>query len=537
MDKNQKYNFGANILENLTTGMYKDSKIIFREYIQNACDAIDKAVALGILENCDEGEIQISIKDKERKIIIEDNGTGIEVEKFRETLANIADSSKKLSVDRGFRGIGRLAGLAYCEKLIFTTSFKGETAKSIMICNAKLMRNMLNENANGNRHTALEILQAINSFRVENNEKINSHYFKVEIVNINAENEELLDRDKVHSYLEFVAPVAYDSNFYPCQEIYRFVNKKNYKLKEYNIYLIYNSSDAVQIFKPYKMEYDIQKNNKDKIHDLEFKEIISSNGNIIAWLWFGRSDFKGAIPKSVNMRAMRIRAANIQIGDENITKQFFNEDRFANYIIGEIHILSPELIPNSQRDYFNENPVRIEFEKEIKKIAVDLAKIAHKGSEINSSIQTLSKMENCRIEIERKREQSLFINKQDEIENEENLSSHKKKADIALKKINKLMDRAQTDDVDKIVSEIAKSRLEEYQKKTKKQDLKKIANNKNIKVKRNHNEIIRRTDKLSAYDKKTRKIIEKIFTVIKNELSADKNLTEKLIKAIEDELK
>lgn len=264
MDKNQKYNFGANILENLTTGMYKDSKIIFREYIQNACDAIDKAVELGILKNCGEGEIQISIKDKERKIIIEDNGTGIETEKFRETLANIANSSKKISVDRGFRGIGRLAGLAYCEKLIFTTSFKGEIAKSVMTCNAKLMRSMLNENANGNKHTALEILQAINSFKVENDEKIDSHYFKVEIININTENEELLDRNKVHSYLEFVAPVAYDSNFYPCQEIYRFVNEKNYELKEYNIYVIYNSSDAVQVFKPYKMEYDIQKTIKIK---------------------------------------------------------------------------------------------------------------------------------------------------------------------------------------------------------------------------------------------------------------------------------
>ena len=35
------YVFGANILENLTTGMYQDSRVIYREYIQNACDQID----------------------------------------------------------------------------------------------------------------------------------------------------------------------------------------------------------------------------------------------------------------------------------------------------------------------------------------------------------------------------------------------------------------------------------------------------------------------------------------------------------------
>lgn len=45
------YVFGANILENLTTGMYKTSQIIFREYVQNSCDAIDKAIAMGILSS------------------------------------------------------------------------------------------------------------------------------------------------------------------------------------------------------------------------------------------------------------------------------------------------------------------------------------------------------------------------------------------------------------------------------------------------------------------------------------------------------
>ena len=46
-----EYVFGANILENLTTGMYKDSKVSYREYIQNACDQIDKAVEQGILSS------------------------------------------------------------------------------------------------------------------------------------------------------------------------------------------------------------------------------------------------------------------------------------------------------------------------------------------------------------------------------------------------------------------------------------------------------------------------------------------------------
>ena len=52
------YVFGANILENLTTGMYQDSKVIYREYIQNSCDQIDRAVKDGILKP-KEGQIKI----------------------------------------------------------------------------------------------------------------------------------------------------------------------------------------------------------------------------------------------------------------------------------------------------------------------------------------------------------------------------------------------------------------------------------------------------------------------------------------------
>jgi molecular chaperone HtpG len=56
-----KVNIGVNILETLTTGMYRDAKVIFREYIQNSCDQIDEAVASGILAPND-GTIEIWIK-------------------------------------------------------------------------------------------------------------------------------------------------------------------------------------------------------------------------------------------------------------------------------------------------------------------------------------------------------------------------------------------------------------------------------------------------------------------------------------------
>ena len=36
---------GKDVIESLTLGMYEDCRFIYREYIQNSADQVDKAVA------------------------------------------------------------------------------------------------------------------------------------------------------------------------------------------------------------------------------------------------------------------------------------------------------------------------------------------------------------------------------------------------------------------------------------------------------------------------------------------------------------
>ena len=43
-------NFGVNIVEIVTHGLYPNSLDTLREYIQNSCDAIGDAINAGILE-------------------------------------------------------------------------------------------------------------------------------------------------------------------------------------------------------------------------------------------------------------------------------------------------------------------------------------------------------------------------------------------------------------------------------------------------------------------------------------------------------
>ncbi len=115
MENGFKPRIGKNVIETLTSGMYADSMYIFREYIQNAADQIDVAVEEGILKSKDDGIIEITIDSEDRRIIIKDNATGISENSVLQFLGDVANSAKDGEKRKGFRGIGRLGGLGYCE--------------------------------------------------------------------------------------------------------------------------------------------------------------------------------------------------------------------------------------------------------------------------------------------------------------------------------------------------------------------------------------------------------------------------------------
>ena len=94
---------GKFLLEILTKGMYSNPMHIYREYIQNSSDSIDKAIEAGILQTT-EAEIHIFIDDKERNIVIRDNGLGIPLNIAKVKLMNVGASDKDGVTERGFRG-------------------------------------------------------------------------------------------------------------------------------------------------------------------------------------------------------------------------------------------------------------------------------------------------------------------------------------------------------------------------------------------------------------------------------------------------
>ena len=166
---------GKNLLESVTRSMYKDSKCVYREYIQNAADQIDTARKLR--PDLDYN-VYVTIEQQLKRITIEDNATGVRADSVRALLIDVACSEKVRGVNKGFRGIGRLGGLAYCKTLKFETSYFDEDIVSIVTWDAVRLTQILDDNNDDSE--VGEVIDSITQITVKKDDSYkDKHYFKV----------------------------------------------------------------------------------------------------------------------------------------------------------------------------------------------------------------------------------------------------------------------------------------------------------------------------------------------------------------------
>lgn len=403
---------GKNVIESLTTGMYENPLFVYREYIQNAADAVDHAVKSGVLQKGEEA-ISVRIDNERQEIIIEDNAIGIESAKAFSILRNIAKSTKQKGIDKGFRGIGRLGGLAYCQKLTFETSCKGEDVKSIVTWDAEKLQNLINDTED--KSSGEEVVKEVTSFDSKKEDK-DEHYFKVVMEDVNLG--DLLNIDEVTNYLQMVAPIDINSSFLYKKEIQKYMNEHHLSVDTYNIYI-----NGDQIFKPYNSKiYSFDKAGNKKtagnVYQVNYFNRKSASGEPLFWGWFSMTSLEGQIPSANLARGIRLRSANIQIGDSEICKKFFtstSDQRFSFYFFGELHALNSKLIPNSRRDYFEDNDICKEFENAVKEEFLKLKKYCYEVSNLKSCYKKISSTEKIRKEIEEK-DKKGFTNKEEQEE-------------------------------------------------------------------------------------------------------------------------
>lgn len=341
---------GKYTLESLTNGMYSSPLDLYREYIQNAVDSIDDAVSLGLI-TAKEARIDVTINTDQASLSVRDNGCGICVKQAERTLIDIGNSKKNRVSSRGFRGIGRLAGLGYCNRLTFVTSAKGENQKTTISFDANKLRQLLVPGMNQD-DSIYDVIDAVVTKGVQP-EKATEHYFEVVLHGIDAQNN-LLACDTIRDYLRQNAPLPFSPDFTWGSTISEKLKMNGFVIPEYSIFLCFNGSWE-QLYKPYRdtIVSDRIKRLNDNIRDIEVR-VLGDPQSPLAILWYASTNFYGTVIDS-SIKGLRIRQGNILIGDNSTCSKMFKEERFNGWVIGEIHAMSNGLIANSRRDNFEQN--------------------------------------------------------------------------------------------------------------------------------------------------------------------------------------
>lgn len=368
---------GKHTLESLTTWMYADPFVVYREYIQNAADSIDGAIECGVLKR-EDNYIDVRIAPFENKIIIEDNGVGIIADEAEKTLISIGNSKKASDNSRGFRGIGRLAGLGYCAKLIFETSAYGENEGARVTIDAQKLAERLSLDEKDDI-SAKEVLEQIYSFE-KYKEKEKKHYFKVTMEGVDQDSH-LCVRSSVYDYLSQNVPVPYDNEKFAWgQEVKNRLKADGYIIPEYNINLTC-SGETTPVVKPLTDYFSLDKsgNTIDKIRNIRSVQFINEEGVVSAYGWIADTSYLGSIYDK-RIKGLRIRKGNILIGDEQTLNVAFKDARFNGWSIGEIFVIDPKLIPNARRDNFEKTPAYFIFMEQIRNMAAGITKEIRKAS-------------------------------------------------------------------------------------------------------------------------------------------------------------
>ena len=372
---------GRQVLDIITSGMYDNPLMILREFIQNSADSIDEKYKGKTQKN---GFITINIDGKNRSITITDNGCGIRKKLAVNRLIDIGHSHKEGGIRRGFRGIGRLGALAYANSIRFETRSSSNEPISVVEWDGVKLREIA-KNKNKTNLTLEECVGDVIKIATKKASKDDlPNFFRVHILKINPfHKDELMNVIKVRNYLKQVAPV-------PMREEFAFSIRINDHLSEVEDYRSYNIFvNDVQLFRPFCLEYPINKKNTEKIKDINIFDFKNRDGDKIALGWYAKTNCLATIPKNTLVRGIRIRKGNIEVGDEYYLQDYFTEARFASWHIGEIHIVSSKIKENARRDGFEQSS---EFELLLEKCSVlcrHLSNMCRASSKERSTIQSI----------------------------------------------------------------------------------------------------------------------------------------------------
>jgi molecular chaperone HtpG len=367
---------GGELLRLLTAGMYDNPLVVYREYVQNSADSI-------AAQGANAGSVRITIDPGRSRITILDDGTGLASSEAVHRLTDLGCSPKDLSIDRGFRGIGRLSGLAFAEELHFTTRARAEDPPIRVSWNARALRET--DLARVDATTAIQ--RATTAHHLSKGEWPD-RFFQVTIDRVNRHAAStLLNVDTVRNYVSEVCPVPMASGFPLAAEIRSF-------LSSYTDYLVLDiriNDDQSPVERPFADSIQLSDNFGAPFETLETRVIPRPDGDHpAAVLWLAHTPYAGSIPRRLGVRGLRARFGNMQIGTDRIFEHHFQESRFNGWCVGETHILDSRIVPNGRRDYFEPGPHLRNLENHVGAVAHQLSSQCRRASSQRNKVRNIN---------------------------------------------------------------------------------------------------------------------------------------------------
>jgi molecular chaperone HtpG len=365
-----KIKMSVRLLETITSALYDDPIILFREYVQNSVDAYNAAISADIDNIMKNFFIDINVDTTKRRITITDNGYGIPDELFMEKMASIGNDTKSKIPDQiGFRGIGRLSAFPYCKNLTFFNKPKDSKIVMRFSWDGTKFEELLNHESGTDLTKAIgKISKRLDDIPAA---KLDEHYFKVIIDEYDEELALFINSGKFKNSLCTMLPLKYHPDFKGQIEI-----KKAYKdlmgdtLDKFSFDIVYNGE---KLYKPYSDDNILDSD----IIFLDFKYKEKSKDmpkEPIGLLWF-TFNHKIVANKNIPYSGILVRSKNILMGDNNALAMAMFRNKTDDYIttyreltqsiqglFGELLINSPDrLKDNTRRDWFEINAASIEL--------------------------------------------------------------------------------------------------------------------------------------------------------------------------------
>jgi molecular chaperone HtpG len=355
--------------------MYGESENALREYVQNAFDSLRSAMQLKMID-AETARIDVILSEKDQISII-DNGVGIAVPAVFRTLTSVGASKKDRQKQAGFRGIGRLAGIAFCDTLTFRTKAIDEELESILSFDCKKLRKGMNDGSS----QLVELLASSVTHSSRATASKSSHYMEVTLLGLANAPDIFRDIDELREYLSETSPVEFNPEWSEAKTILEAAKHSKWTLETVRLYLGSSASTLTPVYKLYKGSYPLAGNKSQDIVKLEF----FTGADNQWWAWVGHPNLTQTIPDPF-VRGLRARVKNIQVGGTTIFDDMFaavnkSFSRLNGYYVGEVHISPALLVPNARRDGFEDSAAWRKIRKELQeRLCRPLARSAYELS-------------------------------------------------------------------------------------------------------------------------------------------------------------